>query len=96
MRKERRTFTRQLDGFRSMLGTVQGDLYIGRTAAGGVGREIDLDRDGRPDVTFSETCGFVLQLRNGAVVAIEADRDVEANLRGKTIPLKRHQPVLSP
>ena len=38
----------------------------------------------------------LFQLRNGAVVAIEADRDVEANLRGKTILLKRHQPVLSP
>jgi hypothetical protein len=92
----RRTFTRQPDGFRSAVGTVKGDLYIGRTAAGGVGREIDLNRDGRPEVTFSETCGFVLQLRKGAVVAMEADRDVDANLRGKAILLKRHQPVLSP
>jgi hypothetical protein len=92
----RRTFTRQPDGFRSAVGIVKGDLYIGRTAAGGLGREIDLDGDGQPDVRFVETCGFVLQLRKGAVVAIEADRDVEANLRGKTIHLKRHQPVLSP
>ncbi|MEP6960086.1 MAG: hypothetical protein ABI980_15270, partial [Nitrospirota bacterium] len=53
--------------FSSVLGRVSGNLYMGRTSAGGVGDSIDLDGDGTPDVTFSATCGFILQLRDGSV-----------------------------
>jgi len=79
--------------FSSMLGKVAGTIYAGRTAAGGVGRAVDLDGDGKPDATFSKECGFVLQLRNGQVIAAEADRDVSATIRGKKLALKRYRPV---
>jgi hypothetical protein len=79
--------------FSSVLGNVTGTVYTGRTSAGGVGRTVDLDGDGKPDVTFSEECGFVLRLRNGQVIAAEADRDVSAVIGGKKIALKRYTPV---
>jgi hypothetical protein len=83
-----------IDGrdFSSVLGKVSGTIYTGRTAAGGVGRAVDIDGDGRPDVTFSSECGFVLQLRDGQVVAAEADRNVLATIRGKKLALDRYQP----
>ena len=46
-------------------GPRAGTLYVGRTSAGGVGSSIDLDGNGTTDVTFSASCGFVLQLRQG-------------------------------
>ena len=54
---------------------------------------VDIDGDGKPDVTFSAECGFVLQLRDGRVIAAEADRDVTAIIQGKTVALKRYQPA---
>jgi hypothetical protein len=89
----RKSFAVHGRDFSSVLGSVSGTIYKGRTAAGGVGRELDLDGDGKADVTFSEECGFVLQLRNGRVIAAEADRDVAATIRGKKFALKRYQPV---
>ena len=89
----RKSFSVHGRGFSSVLGKVTGTIYTGRTAAGGVGRAVDLDGDGKPDVAFSEECGFVLQLRNGQVIAAEADRDVSATIRGKKIALKRYKPV---
>ena len=79
--------------FSSVLGRVTGTIYSGKTSAGGVGRGVDLDGDGKPDVTFDAECGFVLQLRNGSVIAAEADRDVSATIQGKNIALKRYLPV---
>jgi hypothetical protein len=72
---------------------VSGKIYTGRTAAGGVGRVVDIDGDGKPDVTFSAECGFMLQLRDGQVTAVETDRDVTAMIQGKTVALKRYQPA---
>ena len=89
----RNSFTVHGHDFSSLLGTVTGNIYTGRTAAGGVGRAVDLDGDGKPDATFSEECSFVLQLRHGQVIAAEADRDVSATIRGKKLALKRYQPV---
>ena len=62
----------------------------------GIGRAVDIDGDGKADATFSEECGFVLQLRNRQVIAAEADRDVTATIRGKKIALKRHTPIQLP
>jgi hypothetical protein len=89
----RKSFTIHGQDFSSVLGKVTGNLYVGRTSAGGVGRSLDLDGDGKPDVTFSEECGFVLQLRNGQILAAECDRDVTASIRGRKLALKRYQPV---
>jgi len=82
------------EGFQSSLGRVSGRLYVGRTSAGGVGREIDLDGDGKPDVQFNGECGFVLQLDRGKVIAIETDRAATADVFGKRLTLDAHSPVL--
>ena len=74
----RRSFQVTSAGFHSLLGRVSGNLYVGRTSAGGVGTEIDLDGDGKPDVRFSRECGFLLQLDRGQVIALETDRAVTA------------------
>ena len=63
-------------GYRSLLGRVDGNLYVGRTAAGGMGSRIDLDNDGKTDVSFSSPCVFILQLHHGKVTAVETDSDV--------------------
>jgi hypothetical protein len=89
----RKSFTLHGQDFSSLLGRVTGAIYAGRTAAGGVGRAVDLDGDGKPDATFSDECGFVLQLKNGQVIAAEADRDVTAVIQGKKVALKRYKPV---
>ena len=81
-------------GFSSALGTVTGNLYVGRTAAGGVGDRIDLDGDGRPDAIFSETCGFILQLAAGKITAVETDRNVGATIQGRSVNLRAYSPVV--
>jgi hypothetical protein len=81
------------DGFQSPLGSVHGTLYVGRTSAGGAGGSIDCDGDGKPDATFDPPCRFVLQLRTGRIVAMEADRETTADVAGKEIRLKAYQPV---
>ncbi len=78
--------------FTCVLGRVKGTLYVGRTSAGGYGDRIDLDEDGKPDVTFDRPCGFVLQLDAGNIVAVEADRDVTVTMRGRTWKLRVHEP----
>jgi hypothetical protein len=93
----RRSFQVTSTGFHSLLGRVSGKLYVGRTSAGGVSTEIDLDGDGQPDVRFSRECNFLLQLDRGEVIAMETDRAVTAAVRGKQVALDAHVPlVLSP
>jgi hypothetical protein len=89
----RKSFAAAGDGFRTALGRVSGTLYVGRTAAGGFGKEIDLDGDGKPDARFSEPCGFLIQMRAGKAVSIEADRPVQTELYGKNISLARYVPA---
>src|SRR5262249_37001719 len=72
----RRSFKLSPNGFSSALGRVEGNLYVGRAAAGGEGDSIDLNGDGKADVTFSAPCGFILQLDKGRVTAAEVDREV--------------------
>ncbi|HEY6084256.1 MAG TPA: hypothetical protein VIU63_02605 [Nitrospira sp.] len=78
--------------FSSILGTVNGDLYIGRTAAGGVGDRVDLNGDGIPDVIFNSRCGFILQLRHGNVTNVETDQDVMATIANRTYNLSAYTP----
>jgi hypothetical protein len=89
----RASFERDGAGFTSALGRVRGDLYVGRSSAGGRGDAIDLDADGAPDVTFDTACDFVLQLAYGVVTAIEADRAVVARVAGRTLHLAPYTPV---
>ncbi|RYD68555.1 MAG: hypothetical protein EOP83_00635 [Verrucomicrobiaceae bacterium] len=87
------SFMREGQDFSSILGRVRGTLYTGRTSAGGVGTTIDLNGDGTDDASFSESCGFILQLKDGKIVRVEADRSVKARLSGKEIALTAYQPV---
>jgi len=89
----RTSFTRNGTGFSTVLGRVVGNVYVGRTSAGGVGSAVDLNGDGTSDVTFSASAGFILQLANGRVTAIEADRAVTATLQGRSITLAPFTPV---
>ena len=90
----RATFTRNDEDFSSILGRVRGTLYVGRTSAGGEGKAIDLDGDGMDDVSFADRCAFILQLRSGRVTAVEADRQVEANIAGQRHSLAAFAPVI--
>jgi hypothetical protein len=89
----RKSFIVTANGFRSALGRVSGTIYVGRTSAGGVGKELDLDGDGKPDATFSQECGFLLQLDRGRVTAVETDRAVNAEIQGRRFAFRAHVPV---
>ncbi|HJT19009.1 MAG TPA: hypothetical protein VJ746_00975 [Nitrospira sp.] len=79
--------------FSSVLGKVRGNLYVGRTAAGGVGDRIDLDEDGSPEAVFSSPCGFILQLQNGVITRAETDQDVTATIAGARYELSAYTPL---
>jgi hypothetical protein len=81
------------DGFDSRIAAVHGTLYRGRTSAGGEGDRIDIGGDGKPDATFDAPCRFILQLRDGKIVAAEADRKVKLTFGGREIPLEAYVPV---
>jgi hypothetical protein len=87
------TFKVTADGFASKLARIKGDTYAGRTSAGGVAKELDLDGDGKADVTFDKVCGFVIQLRNGKPVAVEVDRDVSGAVAGRKLTLRAYKPL---
>ncbi len=89
----RASFRSTPEGFGSVLVSVQGTIYRGRFSAGGFGSSLDLDDDGRPEVQLSEACNFIVQLKAGAITAIEVDRSVEATLAGKQISLVSFTPV---
>ena len=43
---------------------------------------------------MTAVCGFMLQLRNGRVIAVEGvDRDVSGRVQGKKVILKAYVPV---
>jgi hypothetical protein len=81
------------DGFESDLGIVHGTLYTGRTSAGGEGQSIDCDGDGKIDARFDTRCQFVLQLHQGKIQAVEADRKTAVRIGDKLIQLKAYVPV---
>lgn len=94
----RKSFRMTGTGFSTVLGRVTGDVYVGRTSAGGVGTDFDFDGDGNAEVTLSERCAVVMQRdpADGAVTTIEADRDVTAEINGRRIPLKAFTPAAAP
>lgn len=88
-----KSFRRTKSGFASTLGRVEADTYIGRTAAGGKGTSIDLNGDGKSDLTFGRECSFVIQLKNGMPTSIETDQDITAQWRDRRITLKAWTPT---
>lgn len=89
----RRSFALTSDGFRSVLGRVSGAIYVGRTSAGGFGSQVDLNGDGGADARFDRPCGFLLQLIDGRVTSVEADRPVTAEIQGKKVKIERYVPM---
>ncbi len=89
----RTSFRRTGDDFSTTLGRVSGTTYVGRTSAGGLGAELDLDGDGVPDVRFDAVCQFVLQLAAGTVIAVETDRAVTGTVQGRPVSLQAHTPL---
>ncbi|MCX7045544.1 MAG: hypothetical protein NTX50_08690 [Candidatus Sumerlaeota bacterium] len=89
----RESFKLTEQGFDSCLGSVRGSLYIGRVSAGGEGRSIDCNGDGKPDAEFDEPCRFVLQLQEGKITAVESDRKTKVKVGGKTYLLEPYMPL---
>ena len=80
------------EGFQWAGGRVSGNLYVGRQSAGGFGTSLDLNGDDKPEVTFDAPCGFLLQIQGTRVMAVEADRDVNARVVGRRLRLRPHVP----
>jgi hypothetical protein len=89
----RASFLRSENDFSSVLGKVQGNTYVGRTSAGGVATSIDINNDGKADVTFNASTGFVIQLVTGKISKIETDRDATAVIQGQTFNFKAYTPL---
>jgi hypothetical protein len=82
------------NGFKSVLGTVENNLYIGLTVAGGEANHLSLPNE--PTLKFSESCGFLVQLKNHRPITIETDRDVDVIYDGKKLHLQAHRPTSFP
>ena len=89
----RDTFQIRENGFTSILNRVEGNLYVGRTSAGGEGDRMDIDGNGTNDVIFDRTCHFVIQLNQGHPVSLEADRAVTVKYGDSEISLEPFTPV---
>lgn len=89
----RSSFVRSGTNFTSVLGAVTGNLYLGRTAAGGEGVAVDVNADGTDEVSFSGTCAFVLQLTNHQPGALEVDRFITASFAGQQVKLAPYTPI---
>ncbi len=87
------SFQLQHEGFSSILGSVQGNIYISPSAAGGEGKEIDFNQDGKADVTFNKPCKFILQLENDKVIAVEVDRPVTMQMDNGLFSLEAYKPL---
>jgi len=87
-----RSLQRTPRGFTSALGTVEDDVYINSTMAGGEATSIMLPHQLRPTLVFGQRCGFIARLNRGRIVSVEADRDVTAHVGTRTIILRAHQP----
>lgn len=91
--KIQNSFNYTSNGFSTSIASVKGSLYKGRTSAGGFGKEMDLDGDEHPDITFDKECGFILQLDNNNITAVETGQDVTMSYRNQTIQLSAFEPI---
>jgi hypothetical protein len=81
---------RTQNGFSSLLGRIAGNLYIGKTVAGGVARSLALPGS---TLNFNRTCGFLVVIRNGQAAQIETDREVRLVYNGQSMSLHPHIPT---
>ncbi|MEZ5042454.1 MAG: hypothetical protein R2828_21315 [Saprospiraceae bacterium] len=89
------SFALTANGFSSLLGKVDGTLYIGRHSAGGYGAFLDVNQDGQAELSFERACGFIAQLKDGKITAVETDAEVAMTWNGRTIMMKAFVPVVS-
>ncbi len=80
-------------GFSSLLGKVEGTIYIGKKTAGGFGDALDMNNDGNPELRFDVPCGFIVQLVNGKIAAVETDTAVTLSLHGNPVHLNAYEPL---
>jgi hypothetical protein len=78
------------------IGRVEGNLYIGRFSAGGDGRSIDINGDGKSDLDFDRSCRFVAQRDERGISAVESDREVTMTIGGWSMKLQPFTPVRLP
>ena len=91
--KVKESFLLTEDGFSSLLGKVEGTIYVGEKMAGGFGDSLDIDNDGKAEITLGTQCGFIVQLVNGKIAKVETDTATTATLNGKVIDLKAYEPM---
>ncbi|SDM93020.1 hypothetical protein [Kriegella aquimaris] len=89
----KKSFLLTENGFSSLLGEVEGTLYVGKKTAGGYGQSLDIDQDGTSELVLKKECGFVAQLENDKIITIETDSDVIASVNNKTFELMAYQPM---
>jgi hypothetical protein len=80
------------EGFFTSVVVVRGNLATGRNYLGGRARSLDLNRDGLPDLEFSEETGFMARHEAGRIVELETDRPVEIRMGTRTVRLGPHEP----
>lgn len=81
------------DGFSSILGKVDGNMYYGRHSAGGYGEKLDLNSDGNAELTFSKPCGFIARIVDGKIRAVETDAEVQMRFGGNDFLLQAYTPL---
>ncbi|MEM8488220.1 MAG: hypothetical protein AAF564_21900 [Bacteroidota bacterium] len=87
------SFVQTATGFRTLLGEVDGTLYIGRFAAGGFGNRLEFRQDATSKLDFDKPCNFVAQHINGSITAIESDRPVTVTYKGEKLALGAFEPL---
>jgi hypothetical protein len=56
-------------------------------------QELCSHNDGKNGVVFNEKCDFILQLKNGRAIAVEADRAVTATFGARDVKLAPYMPI---
>jgi len=86
------SFQRHSDGHQTCLGNVRGNLYVGRTSAGGRGQELELDGGGIT-LSFDRPCDFLLQRDAAGAIALEVDRPTGADFNGRALHVNAFEPL---
>src|SRR5690606_28642067 len=92
-RKVKESFLMTNNGFSSLLGKVEGTIYIGEKIAGGFGDSLDINQDGKPEITLDSPCGFIVQLTDGKITKVETDTAVTVSLNGERVHLNAYEPM---
>lgn len=74
-------------GFRTTLGGVNGNVYAGRTCAGGYGNTVDLDSNGTVDMIFADVNTFIIKMIAGKLTAVQSDKNTVLSFARKTYGL---------